>query len=267
MKKILFPTEFSPHAPNMFQYALGIADVFGATIYLLNALNLELTPNKDFSFGEEAAETMNRLVEFKELNQQKPMAHVSVEYITEIGFAADVILKVAERDGMELIVMGTQGNTREDRKYLGGAAGRVMGKAVCPVLLLPPNAPFRGFRLMACTTDFDFQDLMVFVTLKNWADKFNANIECLHVVHDQELMPSILKKLDLLRELFNDDICFQLKSGNVIDMIEEFVSFTNADMLAMVHHQQNFISRLISGDTTEEIAQEVKVPLLIFNEV
>jgi len=267
MKKILFPTEFAPHASRMFQFALAIADVYKAKIYMLNALNLELYPKDNTNFEEEAAKTMDRLVDFKEFHQQKEMSHIGVEYITEIGFAADVILKVAKREEMDLIIMGTQGNTIANEIYLGGAAGSVMGQAICPVMFIPPNAEFRGFHKIACTTNFDFQDLIVFATLKDWAKKFKAKIEALHVVEDKDEMPAIQKKLDLLRDLFDNQIQFQLQSGNVTDMIEEFVEFTRPDMLAMVHHQHNFISRLINGDVTEEIAREVKVPLLIFNEI
>lgn len=267
MKNILFPTEFATHAPQMFQFALAIADVFKAKIYMLNALNLELYPKDNTNFEDEAAKTMDKLVEFKEFHQQKEMAHISVEYITEIGFAADVILKVAERDMMDLIIMGTQGNTIANEIYLGGAAVSVMGQATCPVLLIPPSAEFRGFHKMVCTTNFDFQDLIVFATLKKWAKKFKAKIEALHVIEDRDDLPAIRKKLDLLRDLFDNQIQFQLQSGNVTEMIEEFVEFTKPDILAMVHHQHNFISRLINGDVTEEIAREVRLPLLIFNEI
>ena len=269
MKRILFPTEFSPHAPQIFQYALAIADVYRAEIHILNALNLELYPQNDTNttFEEEADRTMDKLLEFKQLHQPKEMGHVPVKYITEIGFAADVILRVAEREEMDLIVMGSQGNTRDSGKQLGGAAGSVIGQANCPVLFIPPTAVYKGFQRMACTTNFSFQDLIVFATLKNWAKKFKSKVEALHVIEDRDQLPSIQKKLDLLKDLFENYFHFVLQAGDVTENIEDYVAFNQPDILAMVHRQQSFLYKLIAGDVTETIANEITVPLLVFNEV
>ncbi len=61
------------------------------------------------------------------------------------GIPAEEILRAAEADGCDLIVMGTQGRTGMDRVLAGSVAEEVMRKAPCPVLTVkdPVRAPMQ----------------------------------------------------------------------------------------------------------------------------
>jgi len=48
-------------------------------------------------------------------------------------------LKTAKGSGMDLVVMGTFGRTRVDRLLFGSTTERVMRRAECPVLVIPPT--------------------------------------------------------------------------------------------------------------------------------
>ena len=48
----------------------------------------------------------------------------------------DCILSFAQKENMEVIVMGTHGRRGFDRLVLGSTTDRVMRKAACPVLVV-----------------------------------------------------------------------------------------------------------------------------------
>lgn len=52
----------------------------------------------------------------------------------ELGVAWKTILRVAEREGSDLVVMGTHGRTGAERLALGSVAERVLRGAPCPVV-------------------------------------------------------------------------------------------------------------------------------------
>lgn len=53
------------------------------------------------------------------------------------GYPASEILRVAEDEGMDLIVMGNIGKTGSEDIYLGGVAGKVVRNSGVPVLVVP----------------------------------------------------------------------------------------------------------------------------------
>ena len=86
-------------------------------------------------------------------------------------------------------------------------------------------------------------------------------------VLDEEEKSSVQRKMQLLREVFahNEFISFAHDEGNPKDAIEKFVEGIDADLLALISHDQPFLT--LRASITEEIAHEIKVPLLIFHEL
>lgn len=61
---------------------------------------------------------------------------VAVRTAVEVGHPAEQIVRVAERDHSELIVMGRRGKTQFQRWMLGSVSERVLRYAHCPVLVV-----------------------------------------------------------------------------------------------------------------------------------
>jgi nucleotide-binding universal stress UspA family protein len=52
----------------------------------------------------------------------------------EVGYAADEVARIAEEEGVDLIVISTHGHTGFQRFLLGSVTERVIRYAPCPVL-------------------------------------------------------------------------------------------------------------------------------------
>ena len=66
---------------------------------------------------------------------------VPVDEIVEVGDAADVICRVAERLRADVVVVGSHGRTGLGRLFLGSVSEHVVRHAPCPVLVVRQPRP------------------------------------------------------------------------------------------------------------------------------
>jgi nucleotide-binding universal stress UspA family protein len=140
IRQILVPTDFSSHADKALDAAMGLARQFNAKLHLFHAYHLPVTvatPEhvvipRDFwtSVREAASKKLAGLVEKVQREGLEAEAH-----LTEMA-AAPAITEIAETLGVDLIVMGTRGNTGIKHVLLGSVAERTLRTAPCPVLTL-----------------------------------------------------------------------------------------------------------------------------------
>lgn len=139
IEKILFPTDFSDNSNYALDYALTIANKFGARLYILHVIH-ELIDTTGFYIPnisldqlqgdliKGAGEMMGKLV------KEKMGDFKDYETANIIGLPHIEILNMAKDKGVDMIVMGTHGRTGIDRVLFGSTAEKVVKKASCPVL-------------------------------------------------------------------------------------------------------------------------------------
>ena len=121
VKNILFATDFSEASHAAAPVAHAHAKRWGATVHILFV----------GPAGDKAPHPELESLE-KEVG-----ADVPVKSVCESGDAADQILAYAEKNAIDLIVMGTHGRTGVSRVLLGSVAERVTRMAITPVLTVP----------------------------------------------------------------------------------------------------------------------------------
>ncbi len=138
IKKILAPIDFiEPSSPSI-AYAVGLAEKLGATVTLVHAYPI---PVYGFSDGAiitspEAASEIATAAQ-KQLDAAVRLASKSGVTVTGIlsnGEAAREIVRVAEAENADLIVMGTHGRRGLPRALLGSVAESVVRTSPVPVL-------------------------------------------------------------------------------------------------------------------------------------
>jgi nucleotide-binding universal stress UspA family protein len=141
VKRILVPTDFSEASDAALNYGIGLAQAFGAQLYLLHVpgetgVNFEA----DFPFVQfenAARERLEALVSAQEAKRLRP------EYVLRIGAPADQIVHYAEARDIDLIVMGTHGRSGVTHMVMGSVAEKVVRAAPCPVVTV--RHPLRAF--------------------------------------------------------------------------------------------------------------------------
>jgi len=136
--KILVPVDFSEHSRRALHEAIGFAKAFRAELHLLHCYALHVTAIDPYgiavpeAYDRQLREAAGqRLSEWcSEARAQKVIAkqHVTAQSpFTEIA-------ALAERLGVDLIVMGTRGLSGLKHVLLGSVAERTIRIAPCPVL-------------------------------------------------------------------------------------------------------------------------------------
>ena len=146
LTRILVPSDFSECSDAAVRYGLELARKFGARLHLLHVI-------QDPATQPWAAEGFAVPV-LKAVDQWQKDAKVRLEHAIPPGDRVNAvvtcaiaspcaeILRYAAANGIDLIVMGTHGQTASEHSLMGSVAEEVARKAPCPVLTLKLPVPF-----------------------------------------------------------------------------------------------------------------------------
>jgi nucleotide-binding universal stress UspA family protein len=136
VKKILCPTDFSEASKRALSLAVPIAEKFDAQIYLVHVVpTIPAAPSVTARFDVPEYQRLMRSEAEKDLaNLAKSVSSVKTHQILADGSAADGILRTADENKVDLIVIATAGATGWEHVVFGSVAEKVVRRARCPVL-------------------------------------------------------------------------------------------------------------------------------------
>ena len=138
IKRILCPVDFSETSEHALRYAIDLASRLGSDIRIVHAYQLPtyalpdgaLLARPDFVAG--LTTELQKLLD--ELTHRYAGHGVALEASLTEGLAFQEIDRIAEEEGVDLIVMGTHGRTGMKHLLLGSVAERVVRTSKVPVL-------------------------------------------------------------------------------------------------------------------------------------
>jgi nucleotide-binding universal stress UspA family protein len=192
--RILCPVDFSDGSRHALDHAVALARHHRAALTALYVVTPLQTNYPALGVGAYVpyVYTVDDLKEFQQALDRfvsgvdYPVTAVAVE-----ALVVDEILQRAAALPADVIVMGTHGRSGFDRLLLGSVAERVLAKAACPVLTIPPRAPDTApsadltFRKVLCAIDFSPSSLAALT----YTDRFVAAGAELCVLHVTERLP------------------------------------------------------------------------------
>ncbi len=125
IKRILYPTDFSPYANQAYFHAVGLAELHDAHLTVMYVFNAQADPTGDIEYWR------GQLEQIRPANPAIPVEHVLLE-----GNPVDVIPRYAAEAGINMIVMGTHGRTGQERLLMGSVAEQTLRSAPCSVLVV-----------------------------------------------------------------------------------------------------------------------------------
>jgi len=138
IKKILAPVDFTEASNASVAYAVGLAERLGATVTLIHVYPIPV-----YGFSDGAIITSPQVASDISASAQKGLdlaiervkgGSVAVTGILSNGEAATEIVRTAETEKADLIVMGTHGRHGLSRALLGSVAESVLRTSPIPVL-------------------------------------------------------------------------------------------------------------------------------------
>ena len=183
--RVLCPIDFSEGSTHALEQAAAVAGWYKAR---LTALHVYSPPVPVPGLPVDRAAD-------SELQHSCGEATLFVESVLGSGTGVDVfvdagepvrsILDRADRLPADLIVMGTHGASGFQRWLLGSVTEKVLRKATCPVLTVPPRAHVTSrlpFARVLCAVDFSEWSVAAVELASSLAQQSGASLELLHVV-------------------------------------------------------------------------------------
>ncbi len=196
IRKIVYPTDFSPCAELALDPAIFLAREFDADLYFLHALVLQrLGGEEDEGTFPGADELIRHLYEVSssELATRSEQAGRELRVRQELRraiAAAPAILEYADEIAADLIVMGAAGRRGPARWFLGSTAEEVVRRARCPVLTVPEHTAgqsLSNLETILVPVDFSAHSAGAVAAAKELAHRFHAGLLLLHVVEVKTL--------------------------------------------------------------------------------
>lgn len=247
MKKILVPTDFSAHANNAYRYALQLAATMNAEVIVYNTylVATSISPYSDAELmlamqqiARETADAKFRRYK-REAKLLAPEREIALSLVVEMGFASTAICEYAQQHAIDLVVMGTRGETNIFVRTFGGVTADVIHRATCPVLAVPPKATYKRPHIISYANDKATAPSYQPATLRAFANSIGSSVENFHIPEDET------------------DISVALK---------RHVADFRTDMLAMTTHNRSFWEWLFHRSLTEKLAYQSRVPLLALHD-
>jgi nucleotide-binding universal stress UspA family protein len=195
IRRILCPVDFSDFSRHAFDHAVAVASWYESTVVVFHVS--APAPFLMYAPGPIAIPATILTPEGRDcvLSSMRAFAEpqhgaggVPLEFDVSEGNAATEILANAAATPTDLIVMGTHGRSGFERLLLGSVTEKVLRRAACPVLSVPPHAAGTGaatpvsYKRILCGVDFSDCSMHALNYAMSLAQEADAQLTVLHVV-------------------------------------------------------------------------------------
>ena len=155
IKKILYGTDLSKNSAYAFFYAIDMAKKYNASIVILHSIE----PIRQYIYAEggitmegvmKKAKKQEQEMDIEEIKQKlqefckkteaqigSPCVQLVSKILVPLGHPVEEILKAADDEGCDAIVLGTHGKGFLRQTFLGSVAGSVLERTRKPVFIIP----------------------------------------------------------------------------------------------------------------------------------
>jgi nucleotide-binding universal stress UspA family protein len=278
MKKILVPTDFSKTSIIALETAFDIAKKAGADIYVLHVVE-EATPDSYLISGEWQKDNWDdRLFTFKLLEKAKKQLEKLVQ---EPRFSAVKLIgelrlgnpfhgmnAIVAEQKVDLVVMGTRGQTNLESMVIGSNTERIVRHSRCPILTVHKKPASTDFKNIVYATAMSKDEEVFSRIVKRTQQIYNSTI---HLVRINT--PGDFQRDRIVKDYMNKFAkSLQLKNFTINvynDLNEEegilyFADSIDADLIAMATHGRTGFAHVLAGSIAEDVVNKAKRPVLTF---
>ncbi len=288
LRSVLCPTDFSAVSVKAEVYATAIARHFAASLHLLHVDppmpilapygEIPVDP-RIFEDQREAA-----LADLSAAADRARTAGVPVETTLRGGQPAREILTAASEMRPDLVVIGTHGHGGVEHLLLGSVTEKVMRKAPCPVMVVPPGAhPESGVRFarILCPIDGSATSADALTYALSLARETDHQLTVLYVIEPvpaagefgaldvaeyQRLGEAHARQV--LRDAVSDEtrascrLDERIATGKPSERILDAAAVDRADVIVMGVRGRGAIDVFAFGSTTNEVVRRATCPVL-----
>jgi nucleotide-binding universal stress UspA family protein len=283
--RILCPSDFSEASAHAADQAVVLAEAYKAKIVALHAVSPLTSATEAAAMGE----CRNRL---RVCFERATKAGIAVDIDIALGLPVHRILECASSLPADVIVMGTHGEGGFEHFVLGSVTEKVLRKARCPVLTVPPRARTTSrlpFKHLLCAVDFSDASTAAVQWAISLAHESSASVTLLHVIEWpwHEPPPPAISQLpreqadalmafrryteqsatNRLESLLPQNIDSQqaetlLRNGKAWTEILDVANQEHSDLIVMGVRGRNPVDMTLFGSTANQVVRQASCPVL-----
>lgn len=281
IRKLLLPVEFSPVCARAREHAVALARQHDAELHVVHVqvlhggqYSLAGVPNIADMDEEVATANTRQLAAFvKDIG-----GHVVTASERDIS-AAPSILRYAEEQSIDLIVLGTHARRNISRLFMGSVAAEVVRRAIVPVLIIGPEGDQEPgeYRRILAPQDFSERSLDALRQAGEMSRHHDGTLSVLHVIDPDSLPPYFnyvftdaereraraLLEERLTAEGLPDLTEIVVKIGPPDRCIADHAIDHAVDLVVMGRTGQTALEHFLIGSTTERVLRRAPCPVLV----
>lgn len=272
MKKILIPTDFSEHAEYALKVAAQIAKKNNSEIILLHMLELPHESSDAMGSGKEIPEIMffknAAMRKLEDLMDEEYLDGINVSEAVQFELAFDGIMKIAKKNDVDLIVMGSHGASGYKEMFIGSNAEKVVRNSEVPVLIIKKDEGKFEVNNFVFASDFSDEVKKPFGRAVDFVNHFDATLHLVMINTPNnfkstsaanEIMNNFLKGFDV-----SNPVTHIYNETNVEKGILNFANSINADLIGMCTHGRKGLSHFFNGSISEDLVNHAERPVVTF---
>ncbi len=185
------------------------------------------------------------------------------------GFPDATLLEYSKK--CDFMVIGATGRSGFSKRMLGSVSAEVSRTSHCPVLLVPHDAVWYGFKDLVYASDFESLDPLRVVQAAAFATKIGGQISFVHVGPANESNEPILQEkfrviISLLPPALRKTTMVKIVGDSVMDSLYDYTASHKADLLVFVTHERRFWENLLHKSITTEALSDARLPMLVIHD-
>ncbi|SHH66740.1 universal stress protein [Winogradskyella jejuensis] len=279
MKNVLIPTDFSENSMNAIRYALELFKYEKTEFYILNAYedevysNHELLEEEPFEEVIEMAKNRSQLkldLLLEEIQTLAPHPRFKYHMVSAYNSLIDEVDKIVIGKDIDIIVMGTKGESYAKTYVFGSNTLQVLKYVSCPVLVIPEFYEYKQPKHVLFASNYLIpyrrREIKLLSTLLS---PFRSIIDMLYISKSDHLSKRQKDNKAFLEEGL-EKLQFKFKhidSKNVSKAISNYASENEMDLLVMVNTRHSFLEDMLFRSKVDDICLHTNIPFLALQNI
>lgn len=297
--RVLCPVDFSDASRHALDRAIAVAQWFEARLTVLHVYSQVFLPTPGLATSSYPSTIPVDAEEVARVSEQTRAfvaaaspGSLDVEVLVESGQPVPHILDAATRLSTDLIVIGTHGASGFEHLVLGSVTEKVLRKAGCPVLTVPPRTQTTSslpFKWILCPVDFSESSLAAVHIALALAQEANARLDLIHVLdwpaeesagwsieapggpifdiegYRKTLATAAASRLQALVPADATNWCqpsTRVVHGKPHREVLEIAAKEGADLIVLGVRGRNVVDLALFGSTTNQVVRRATCPVL-----